>query len=77
MRLAVLDIGSNTGHLLVVDAHRGARPLPAYSVKEPLRLSEHIDAEGALDPDGVRSLLGFVTSAQRSGTRPTGNRRSS
>ena len=25
MREAVLDIGSNTGHLLVVDAHRGVR----------------------------------------------------
>ena len=29
MRLGVLDIGSNTGHLLVVDAHDGAAPLPA------------------------------------------------
>ena len=43
MRLGVLDIGSNTGHLLVVDAHRGAAPLPAYSYKEPLRLAEHLD----------------------------------
>ena len=39
MRLGVLDIGSNTGHLLVVDAHDGAAPLPAYSHKEPLRLA--------------------------------------
>ena len=43
MRLGVLDIGSNTGHLLVVDAHGGAAPLPAYSYKEPLRLAEHLD----------------------------------
>ena len=43
MRLGVLDIGSNTGHLLVVDAHRGAAPLPAYSHKEPLRLAEHLE----------------------------------
>jgi exopolyphosphatase/pppGpp-phosphohydrolase len=27
MRLGVLDVGSNTVHLLVVDAHPGARPL--------------------------------------------------
>ena len=40
MRLGVLDIGSNTGHLLVVDAYRGAAPLPASSAKEPLRLAE-------------------------------------
>ena len=38
MRLGVLDIGSNTGHLLVVDAHDGAAPLPAFSFKQPLRL---------------------------------------
>ena len=43
MRLGVLDIGSNTGHLLVVDAHGGAAPLPASSHKEPLRLAEHLD----------------------------------
>jgi len=29
MRLGVLDVGSNTVHLLVVDAYPGARPLPA------------------------------------------------
>ena len=28
MRLGVLDVGSNTVHLLVVDAHRGAHPEP-------------------------------------------------
>ena len=44
MRLGVLDIGSNTGHLLVVDAHDGAAPLPAFSLKQPLRLAEHLDA---------------------------------
>ncbi len=64
MRLAVLDIGSNTGHLLVVDAHRGARPLPAHSVKEPLRLSEHIDDSGQLAPAGAQALVDFVTRAQ-------------
>ena len=33
MRLGVLDIGSNTGHLLVVDAYRGAAPIPASLVQ--------------------------------------------
>ena len=42
----MLDIGSNTGHLLVVDAHGGAAPLPAYSFKEPLRLAEGAAALG-------------------------------
>jgi exopolyphosphatase / guanosine-5'-triphosphate,3'-diphosphate pyrophosphatase len=31
MRVGVLDIGSNTGHLLVVDARGGAPPMPAWS----------------------------------------------
>ncbi|MBA2417782.1 MAG: Ppx/GppA family phosphatase, partial [Nocardioidaceae bacterium] len=34
MRMGVLDIGSNTGHLLVVDGYRGAPPIPAYSYAE-------------------------------------------
>jgi exopolyphosphatase/guanosine-5'-triphosphate,3'-diphosphate pyrophosphatase len=65
MRMGVLDIGSNTGHLLVVDAHRGAAPLPAYSHKEPLRLAEHLDGDGAVDRPGVQALVGFVEQAVR------------
>jgi exopolyphosphatase/guanosine-5'-triphosphate,3'-diphosphate pyrophosphatase len=64
MRTGVLDIGSNTGHLLVVDAHRGAAPLPADSFKAPLRLAEHLDAAGAVDRSGVDALVAFVQQAQ-------------
>jgi exopolyphosphatase/guanosine-5'-triphosphate,3'-diphosphate pyrophosphatase len=60
MRLGVLDIGSNTGHLLVVDAHGGAAPMPASSYKEPLRLAEHLDADGAVTEAGVAALTEFV-----------------
>src|SRR4051794_6935766 len=63
MRLGVLDIGSNTGHLLVVDAHGGAAPMPASSYKEPLRLAEHLDAEGAVTAAGVGALTEFVGNA--------------
>ncbi|MEU0765268.1 Ppx/GppA family phosphatase, partial [Streptomyces microflavus] len=31
MRLGVLDVGSNTVHRLVVDAHHGAHPWAAHS----------------------------------------------
>jgi exopolyphosphatase/guanosine-5'-triphosphate,3'-diphosphate pyrophosphatase len=62
MRLGVLDIGSNTGHLLVVDAHGGAAPLPAFSYKEPLRLAEQLDG-GAVTPEGVEALTDFVSEA--------------
>jgi exopolyphosphatase / guanosine-5'-triphosphate,3'-diphosphate pyrophosphatase len=63
MRLGVLDIGSNTGHLLVVDAHGGAAPLPAFSYKEPLRLAEHLDDEGAVSKSGVKALREFTAQA--------------
>ena len=63
MRLGVLDIGSNTGHLLVVDAHGGAAPLPAFSYKEPLRLAEHLDGEGAVSQTGIDALTAFTAQA--------------
>lgn len=63
MRLGVLDIGSNTGHLLVVDAHAGAAPLPAYSYKQPLRLAEHLDESGAVSRTGIDALVEFVQGA--------------
>jgi exopolyphosphatase/guanosine-5'-triphosphate,3'-diphosphate pyrophosphatase len=62
MRLGVLDIGSNTGHLLVVDAHRGAAPLPAYSYKQPQRLAEHLD-DGHVKTQGIEALTEFVAGA--------------
>ena len=60
MRLAVLDVGSNTVHLLVVDAYRGAPPLPAASVKTALRLWEHHTAQGAISDEGTEALAAFV-----------------
>lgn len=60
MRLGVIDVGSNTVHLLVVDAHPGAQPLPATSHKRVLRLSEHVTAEGLIDQSGIDELTQFV-----------------
>lgn len=65
MRLGVLDVGSNTVHLLVVDAHPGARPLPAYSHKAELRLAELLDEHGAISDPGVDRLVGTVADAVR------------
>ena len=65
MRLGVLDVGSNTVHLLVVDAHPGARPWPATSHKEELRLAEHLRDDGTIGPSGADRLVRFVAEALR------------
>ncbi|MBO4208078.1 Ppx/GppA phosphatase family protein, partial [Micromonospora echinofusca] len=66
MRLGVLDVGSNTVHLLVVDAHHGAHPWPARSVKAVLRLAEQIGPDGALTRGGADALVGAVAEARAS-----------
>lgn len=63
MRLAVLDIGSNSVHLLVVDAHVGAPPLPATSHKEILRLAEYLGDDGMIDASGQERLHNFIAEA--------------
>ncbi|MGN6608235.1 MAG: Ppx/GppA phosphatase family protein [Jatrophihabitans sp.] len=64
MRLGVLDVGSNTVHLLVVDAHRGAEPTPQLSEKSQLRLAELIDKRGNLTRAGAESLCSAVADAR-------------
>jgi exopolyphosphatase / guanosine-5'-triphosphate,3'-diphosphate pyrophosphatase len=65
MRLGVLDVGSNTVHLLVVDAHQGARPLPAFSHKAEFRLGEHLDEANRLTRESAVQLRDFVNDALR------------
>lgn len=50
-------------HLLVVDAHPGARPLPAHSHKAELRLAELLDEGGAIAPGGIERLIATVRDA--------------
>jgi len=64
-----LDVGSNTVHLLVVDAHRGAHPMPASSEKTVLRLAERIDADGRLSQEGADDLVYTVAEAKRSAVK--------
>ena len=60
MRLGVIDVGSNTVHLLVVDAHPGAQPLPASKHKIDLRLAEHVTDGGLIADEGRDRLADFV-----------------
>lgn len=65
MRLGVLDVGSNTVHLLVVDARQGGRPIPAFSHKADLRLGDHLDADNRLTEQCARQLRDFVSESLR------------
>jgi exopolyphosphatase/guanosine-5'-triphosphate,3'-diphosphate pyrophosphatase len=56
MRLGVLDVGSNTIHLQVMDAHPGARPTPTTNYKVELRLTEYLDVSGAISAAGIQLL---------------------
>lgn len=63
MRLGVLDVGSNTVHLQVVDAHPGARPSPATNQKVELRLHEYLNKEGEITTEGVHLLENSIEDA--------------
>src|SRR5690349_15810468 len=63
MRLGVLDVGSNTVHLLVVDAHAGAHPAPMHDDRWSLRLSEHVGDDEQLSKAGEKALLKAVQEA--------------
>lgn len=63
MRLGVLDVGSNTVHLLVVDAHQGAAPRSAHSYKSELRLAEFLEVDGRIGQPGADALVAFVAEA--------------
>lgn len=69
MRLGVLDVGSNTVHLLLVDAHHGAHPWPAHSEKTVLRLAEQIGSDGALTRAGEDALVAAVATAKAAALR--------
>jgi len=53
-------VGSNTVHLLVVDAHRGGHPTPMSSTKATLRLSESIDSSGKITKRGADKLVSTI-----------------
>src|SRR5688500_6164448 len=63
MRLGVLDVGSNTVHLHVVDAHRGAHTTPTHDDRWLLRLAEQIGDDGMLSKAGEKALLRAVEQA--------------
>lgn len=63
MRLGILDIGSNTVHMLVVDAHYGARPSPAAQERSVIRLMTFLDEDGSINDAGVAAITEAVDKA--------------
>lgn len=63
MRLGIIDVGSNTVHLLVVDAHPGASPVPYHSQRSTLRLMRYLDEEGCITEEGQLALVGAIREA--------------
>ena len=65
MRLGVLDIGSNTVHLLVADVQPGGRPLGTTSRRTVLRLMRYLAPDGSITEEGVTALVDAVAEARR------------
>ncbi len=63
MRLGVLDVGSNTIHLQVVDTHPGARPNPTFNHKVELRLTEYLTEENNISAEGITELRLAIANA--------------
>jgi exopolyphosphatase/guanosine-5'-triphosphate,3'-diphosphate pyrophosphatase len=63
MRLGVLDVGSNTIHLQVVDTHPGARPNPTFNHKVELRLTEYLTEENNISSEGIAELRVAIKNA--------------
>ena len=59
-RLGVLDIGSNTIHMLIVDAAPGARPDPEASTKSTVRLMQYAKDDGSIKKSGIEAILTAV-----------------
>ncbi len=65
MRLGVLDIGSNTVHLLVADVRPGGRPLATTSRRTVVRLMRYLGPDGEITSEGVDALVAAVADARR------------
>ena len=63
MRLGVLDVGSNTVHLQVVDTHPGARPNPTFNYKEEIRLTEFLTENNEINAEGINLLRAIISRA--------------
>lgn len=65
----MLDIGSNSAQLQVVEVYPGSPPLPAHAVKAATRLGECFGSDGSILPEGVDRLVASVDEAMDAARR--------
>lgn len=56
----MLDVGSNTVNLQVMDAHHGSAPVAQKSFKVELRLTEYLDESGSISKVGLDGLISAI-----------------
>jgi exopolyphosphatase / guanosine-5'-triphosphate,3'-diphosphate pyrophosphatase len=65
VRIGILDIGSNSVHLRVMDLNRGWPPEPVDSMKRPVRLAEATSQRGVISAAGRRRVVAAAREACR------------
>jgi exopolyphosphatase/guanosine-5'-triphosphate,3'-diphosphate pyrophosphatase len=60
MRIAALDLGSNSFHLLVADAHPDGDIVPVVRQKEVLRLGDRVSRHGRIGPRAATRAVAVV-----------------
>jgi len=60
MRIAALDLGSNSFHLLVVDAHPDGTFVPIVREKEMLRLGDVVSREGRITQAAAERVVATI-----------------
>jgi len=69
MRLGVLDVGSNTVHLQIMDAHHGSAPTAQSSFKEEIRLTQYLDQMGSISEEGLKLLISAIQSVYKQASK--------
>jgi exopolyphosphatase/guanosine-5'-triphosphate,3'-diphosphate pyrophosphatase len=60
MRFGVLDVGSTSAHLEVVELRPGEPPRPVATVKHPTRLAAAIDPRGRIEESAIDGLISAI-----------------
>jgi exopolyphosphatase / guanosine-5'-triphosphate,3'-diphosphate pyrophosphatase len=60
MRVAIIDLGTNTFNLIIADLDSGGKPVLVFKTREPVKLGDKIN-EGTISPEAYQRGLKAVT----------------